>query len=103
MAEKKPFVPELDASNTDPDQHTSYSFPRDLKGYGRHPPDPQWPGGAKVAVSFVINYEEVCSHPFYSGQIQPADRETRAPSVPFSTATTNPSPSSGSSPIAQAE
>jgi len=33
-------------------------YPRDLKGYGRTPPDPQWPGGARVAVQFVINYEE---------------------------------------------
>lgn len=31
---------------------------RDLKGYGRTPPDPNWPGGARVAVSFVINFEE---------------------------------------------
>lgn len=31
---------------------------RDLKGYGRTPPDPQWPGDARVAVSFVINFEE---------------------------------------------
>ena len=34
------------------------THPRDLKGYGRHPPDPKWPGGAKLAVQFVINYEE---------------------------------------------
>ncbi len=33
-------------------------YPRDLVGYGRTPPDPQWPGGAHVAVQFVINYEE---------------------------------------------
>src|SRR5437868_5795281 len=33
-------------------------YPRDLVGYGRNPPDPQWPGGARVAVQFVINYEE---------------------------------------------
>ncbi|MGQ3383216.1 allantoinase PuuE [Glutamicibacter sp. TV12E] len=32
--------------------------PRDLIGYGRHTPDPQWPGGAKLAVQFVVNYEE---------------------------------------------
>lgn len=32
--------------------------PRDLVGYGRTPPDPHWPGGAKVAVQFVVNYEE---------------------------------------------
>lgn len=32
--------------------------PRDLVGYGPHPPDPRWPGGARVAVQFVVNYEE---------------------------------------------
>lgn len=31
---------------------------RDLVGYGAHPPDPRWPNGARVAVQFVINYEE---------------------------------------------
>ncbi len=25
-------------------------YPRDLKGYGRTPPDPRWPGGARIAV-----------------------------------------------------
>ena len=33
-------------------------YPRDLKGYGRTPPQAEWPGGARVAVQFVINYEE---------------------------------------------
>ena len=33
-------------------------YPRDLIGYGRTPPDPKWPGGARIAVQFVINYEE---------------------------------------------
>ena len=33
-------------------------YPRDLKGYGRKPPDAKWPGGAYVAVQFVMNYEE---------------------------------------------
>jgi allantoinase len=37
-----------------PDQ----SYPRDLIGYGRNPPHAGWPGGAKVAVQFVLNYEE---------------------------------------------
>ncbi|MGI9186548.1 MAG: polysaccharide deacetylase family protein, partial [Gaiellales bacterium] len=32
--------------------------PRDLIGYGRTPPQANWPGGARVAVSFVLNYEE---------------------------------------------
>ena len=34
------------------------SYPRDLAGYGRTPPHPQWPGNARVAVQFVLNYEE---------------------------------------------
>lgn len=33
-------------------------YPRDLRGYGRHPPDPQWPEGARIAVQFVVNFEE---------------------------------------------
>jgi putative urate catabolism protein len=33
-------------------------YPRDLVGYGRNPPDPRWPGGARIAVQFVVNYEE---------------------------------------------
>ena len=33
-------------------------YPRDMVGYGRHPPDPKWPDGARVAVQFVVNYEE---------------------------------------------
>jgi putative urate catabolism protein len=37
----------------------SYShYPRDLVGYGRPPPHPRWPGGARVALQFVLNYEE---------------------------------------------
>jgi putative urate catabolism protein len=34
------------------------AYARDLVGYGRNPPDPRWPGGARLAVQFVINYEE---------------------------------------------
>src|SRR5258707_14366465 len=33
-------------------------YPRDLVGYGRDPPDPRWPGGARIALQFVVNYEE---------------------------------------------
>lgn len=36
----------------------SSHYPRDLIGYGATPPDPKWPGKAKIAVQFVINYEE---------------------------------------------
>ena len=31
---------------------------RDFVGYGEHPPHASWPGGARVAISFVLNYEE---------------------------------------------
>ena len=34
------------------------TYPRDMIGYGRTPPDPRWPGGARICVQFVINYEE---------------------------------------------
>ena len=33
-------------------------YPRDMVGYGRNPPDPCWPGGARIALQFVLNYEE---------------------------------------------
>ena len=33
-------------------------YPRDMIGYGRTPPDPKWPGGAKLALNIVVNYEE---------------------------------------------
>ncbi len=32
--------------------------PRDMVGYGPKPPDPRWPGGARVALQLVLNYEE---------------------------------------------
>ena len=34
------------------------TYDRDLIGYGANPPDPKWPGGARLAVNFVMNYEE---------------------------------------------
>lgn len=33
-------------------------YPRDLAGYGATPPHPRWPGGARLALQFVLNYEE---------------------------------------------
>lgn len=36
--------------------HTDY--PRDLIGYGGQPPKANWPNGARIALSFVLNYEE---------------------------------------------
>jgi len=34
------------------------SYPRDLRGYGPNPPNPRWPGGARLALQIVLNYEE---------------------------------------------
>lgn len=34
------------------------AYPRDLIGHGRHPPFADWPGRARIAVQFVLNYEE---------------------------------------------
>ena len=33
-------------------------YPRDMTGYGRNPPHAQWPNRAKIAINFVLNYEE---------------------------------------------
>lgn len=34
------------------------SYPRNLRGYGPNPPNPRWPGGARLALQIVLNYEE---------------------------------------------
>jgi len=34
------------------------AYPRDLRGYGANPPHPRWPGGARLALQIVLNYEE---------------------------------------------
>lgn len=36
----------------------SNNYPRDLRGYGKNPPFADWPNGARIAVQFVVNYEE---------------------------------------------
>ena len=40
--------------NDDGNRH----YPRDMAGHGANPPHPRWPGGARVALQFVLNYEE---------------------------------------------
>ena len=47
------------------------AYPRDMIGYGRTTPDPQWPGDAKIAVQFVLNYEAVS----YTHLTLPTNRE----------------------------
>ena len=41
-----------------PHYDSTATYPRDLTGYGRNPPHARWPGGARIAVQFVLNYEE---------------------------------------------
>ncbi len=40
------------------DTMTTSDYPRDLIGYGPNPPHARWPGGARIALQFVLNYEE---------------------------------------------
>src|SRR4030095_1241974 len=43
------------------------SYPRDMIGYGANPPHPQWPNGARLALNFVLNYEEGSEASFADG------------------------------------
>lgn len=45
------------------------SYSRDMVGYGRKPPHPQWPDDARIAVQFVINYEEGSENCILHGDI----------------------------------
>jgi hypothetical protein len=44
-------------------------YPRDLVGYGETPPHAQWPNGARIAVQFVMNYEEGGENAIFHGDI----------------------------------
>jgi hypothetical protein len=46
-------------------------MPRDLLGYGAHRPDPHWPDGARLAVDFVLNYEEGAEYSVPDGDAGP--------------------------------
>ncbi|KAK5000817.1 hypothetical protein LTR28_012981, partial [Elasticomyces elasticus] len=46
-----------------------YDFPRDLIGYGVKSHNPQWPNNARIAVSFVINYEEGAENSVLNGDL----------------------------------
>ena len=47
---------DLNMRNEEPSPLPAY--PRDLVGYGRRPPHAAWPGKARIALQFVLNYEE---------------------------------------------
>lgn len=59
------------------------SYPRDLVGYGRNPPNPNWPGGKKLAVQFVINYEEGGEHSVLHGDRHSEAFLTEEPTLAF--------------------
>ncbi len=44
---------------------------RDLIGYAGRPPDPDWPGGARIALNFVLNYEEGAEYCLLNGDAFP--------------------------------
>ena len=45
----------------------TYSHERDFAGYGAAPPDPRWPGGARLALNFVVNIEEGAEYSILDG------------------------------------
>lgn len=57
---------------------------RDFVGYGGEPPHPRWPGGARLAVNFVVNFEEGSEESLANGDARTefAHTETRASPVP---------------------
>jgi allantoinase len=48
-------------------EHSASEPVRDFVGYGEAPPDPQWPGGARLALSLVVSYEEGGEHAISNG------------------------------------
>jgi allantoinase len=59
-----------------------YEVRRDFRGYGAQPPDPKWPGGARIAVNFVVNYEEGSEPSVQDGEGRTESGLTEAPGVP---------------------
>ena len=55
---------------------------RDFVGYGRNPPNPQWPGGARLAINFVINIEEGSEPSMVDGDGYTETNLTEAPVSP---------------------
>ena len=72
----KPLAPAPQALQAGPD--------RDFVGYGAEPPHAAWPGGARVAVNFVLNVEEGAEYSVHDGdgRSETALTEVAAPRVP---------------------
>lgn len=62
-----------------------HTHERDFVGYAGQPPDPKWPGGARLALNFVVNYEEgsEASVPEGDGYSESGLIENPTSSVPF--------------------
>lgn len=58
-------------------------YPRDLHGYGRHPPHAAWPGGARIAVQFVLNVEEGGEHCILHGDTHSEAHLSESVAVPL--------------------
>lgn len=58
-------------------------YPRDLIGYGQNAPDPQWPDDARIAVQFVVNYEEGGEHSILHGDQASEAFLTEEPTSPI--------------------
>ena len=57
-AESKTIIENKYPLSTHPNDGKSQYGGRDAVGYGSKPPNPKWPNGAKLALNFVLNYEE---------------------------------------------
>ncbi|MDA0998431.1 MAG: chitin deacetylase, partial [Proteobacteria bacterium] len=60
-----------------------------MVGYGANPPDPRWPGGARLAVNFVINYEEGSEASIFDGEAQTETGLTEGPGPSFASGARN--------------
>jgi len=60
----------------------SEAYDRDLIGYGANPPDPRWPNGARLALNFVVNYEEGSEPSIQDGEGHTERALTEAPPDP---------------------
>ena len=52
-------------------RRVAHELQRDFAGYGPHPPHPRWPGGARLALNFVVNYEEGAEYSLLNGDDRP--------------------------------
>lgn len=59
------------------------NYPRDLIGYGAKLPDPKWPGNARLALNFVINYEEGSEANLLDGDTQTESGLTEGSTAQF--------------------